>query len=245
MSSHRTVESFWSGLRSGCTNGFALIGLFSVCLLTLHALGPEIPIESARAQSYAPAPIRTTDHRSANDLKLSRELTPQELLLASAPAPSRRLTSDPRRESLAKYIARSYRIANDAADELVTVALESAKMVGLDPIIVLAVMAIESRFNPIAESHMGAKGLMQVIPQMHLDKLVHHGGGEAVLDPWVNIHVGTQILQEYIQRAGSIEAGLQLYNGAASDTTNQYAQKVLAERQRLEQVLPRAQRRPA
>lgn len=236
MSLRRTQEYYWMALKSGCLNGLAIVGLFAVCMLLLHAYGPPMPIEAAQAQPLGTA--LTTEAQLA-EKRIARELSPQELLLTSSPAPSVPLSKDSRRTALAKYIARNYRIAAEAADELVTVALESAKMVGLDPVLVLAVMAIESRFNPIAESHMGAKGLMQVIPQMHLDKLVHHGGGEAVLDPWVNIYVGTQILQEYIQRGGTVEAGLQLYNGASNDPTNQYAQKVLAERQRLEQVLPR------
>jgi soluble lytic murein transglycosylase-like protein len=84
---------------------------------------------------------------------------------------------------------------------------------------------------------MGAKGLMQIIPKYHLDKLRAAGGEDAVFDPESNIHVGTRILQEYVHRTGTLEAGLQFYNGALRDTTAQYAQKVLAERDRLEQVL--------
>ena len=108
---------------------------------------------------------------------------------------------------------------------------------GLDPLLVLAVISIESRFNPIAESAMGAKGLMQIIPKYHRAKLDALGGEDSVLDPESNIMVGTRILQEYVHRTGTLEAGLQFYNGAFWDGSAQYAQKVLAERDRLEQVL--------
>jgi soluble lytic murein transglycosylase-like protein len=104
------------------------------------------------------------------------------------------------------------------------------------------VISIESRFNPIAESVMGAKGLMQIIPKYHLDKLRAAGGEDAVLDPESNIHVGTRILQEYVHRTGTLEAGLQFYNGAWRDASAHYAHKVMAERDRLEQVL--RERRP-
>ena len=67
--------------------------------------------------------------------------------------------------------------------------------------------------------------------------LVLAGGEGAVLDPQSNILVGTRILQEYVYRAGTLEAGLQFYNGALRDGTAQYAHKVMAERSRLEQVL--------
>jgi len=36
---------------------------------------------------------------------------------------------------------------------------------------------------------------MQVIPKYHLDKLLEHGGEEAVLDPMINIALGARILK--------------------------------------------------
>jgi hypothetical protein len=116
-------------------------------------------------------------------------------------------------------------------------AREAGREVGLDPLLILAVMAVESRFNPVAESLVGAKGLMQVVPRHHLDKLMEHGGADAVLDPVTNIALGARILKEYIRRTGSLEGGLQFYNGALADPTSQYAQKVLAERERLQQAV--------
>jgi soluble lytic murein transglycosylase-like protein len=94
----------------------------------------------------------------------------------------------------------------------------------------------------VAESVVGAKGLMQVVPRQHLDKLVEHGGEEAVLDPATNIALGARILKEYIRRTGSLEAGLQFYNGALADPSSQYAQKVFAEKERLQQVMRRFDR---
>jgi soluble lytic murein transglycosylase-like protein len=78
---------------------------------------------------------------------------------------------------------------------------------------------------------------MQVIPKFHPEKLAEFGGESAVLEPQTNIAVGTQILREYIRKGGSVESGLQLYAGAADDQTAQYAQKVMAERQRFERAV--------
>jgi soluble lytic murein transglycosylase-like protein len=106
---------------------------------------------------------------------------------------------------------------------------------------VLAVISVESRFNPIAESVAGAKGLMQIIPRYHQAKLVDFGGEAALWDPEANIRLGTVILQEYVYRAGTLQAGLQYYNGAFWDGRAQYAQKVMAERARLlEAIQPHA-----
>ena len=139
--------------------------------------------------------------------------------------------------ALANYVSRKYRIAPDVTEQFVGAAYDAGRQVGLDPLLILAVMAVESRFNPVAESLMGAKGLMQVIPRHHLDKLLEHGGEEAVLDPMINIALGARILKEYVRRTGSLEAGLQFYNGALADPSSQYAQKVFAEKERLQDAV--------
>jgi soluble lytic murein transglycosylase-like protein len=139
--------------------------------------------------------------------------------------------------ALANYVSRKYRIAPDVTEQFVGAAYDAGRQVGLDPLLILAVMAVESRFNPVAESLMGAKGLMQVIPKHHLDKLLEHGGEDAVLDPMINIALGARILKEYVRRTGSLEAGLQFYNGALADPSSQYAQKVFAEKERLQQAV--------
>jgi soluble lytic murein transglycosylase-like protein len=145
--------------------------------------------------------------------------------------------ADPAQALLAKYVSRRFLIADVAAERMVEAAYQAASDVGLDPYLVLAVIAIESGFNPIAESVMGAKGLMQIIPKYHERLLLAHGGEAALWDPEANIAVGTRILQEYVYRAGTLEAGLQYYNGALSDAGAQYASRVMAERERLLEVV--------
>jgi hypothetical protein len=138
---------------------------------------------------------------------------------------------------LAEHLSRRYSVAASDTERFVSAAFRAAREVGLDPLLVLAVISVESRFNPIAESVMGAKGLMQIIPKYHRAKLEELGGEAALLHPESNILVGARILQEYVYRAGTLEGGLQFYNGAVWDGTAQYAQKVMAERERLESVL--------
>jgi soluble lytic murein transglycosylase-like protein len=144
--------------------------------------------------------------------------------------------------ALAEYIARRWRIADSAAASFVSIAYRAGQQYSVDPVLILSVMAIESRYNPVAESDMGAKGLMQVIPRFHMEKLSDRGGEEALLDPEVNIHVGAQILREYYRRFGDQELALQMYAGAFDEPTSQYAGKVFAERARLEPVRQRARK---
>ena len=144
--------------------------------------------------------------------------------------------------ALAEYIARRWRIAESAATIFVSAAYRAGKQHSVDPVLILSVMAIESRYNPVAESVVGAKGLMQIIPKYHLEKLLNHGGEEALLDPEVNIHVGAQILREYYRRLGDQEAALQMYAGAFDEPTARYAGKVFEERMRLEPVRQKARK---
>lgn len=150
----------------------------------------------------------------------------------------------PKNRALAEHLSRRYKVALDATERLVGAAHEAGNRLGMDPLLILAVMAVESRFNPIAESVMGAKGLMQVIPKFHQDKLEAHGGEDYVLDPMTNILVGTRILKDAVRRGGGLMPGLQLYAGAFGDDGQQYAQKVIAEKERMQQTLRRSQLQP-
>ena len=141
-------------------------------------------------------------------------------------------------DALSTLVAKRYRISSEATRNLVAAAYREGQRVGLDPLLIVAVIAVESRFNPIAESDAGAQGLMQVIPGYHKDKL-QAAGVDSVLDPHDNIRLGAQILKEYIRRGGTEVAGLQIYSGAATDPGNAYAVQVLAEKQRLQQAIQR------
>jgi soluble lytic murein transglycosylase-like protein len=136
--------------------------------------------------------------------------------------------------TVAESIAKRYRIADAAATHFVSIAYRAADQHRLDALLILAVMAIESRYNPVAESVMGAKGLMQVIPKYHQEKLFEHGGDQSLLEPEVNILVGAQILREYQRRFGDLETALQMYAGALDEPTSAYSAKVLAEKARLD-----------
>jgi soluble lytic murein transglycosylase-like protein len=135
------------------------------------------------------------------------------------------------------WLSKRYHVAGDAANLLVSASYATAKDTKLDPLLILAVMSIESGLNPFAESAMGAQGLMQVMSKVHHDKFEDLGGVKAALNPVANIKVGSLILKDYVARGGSVEAGLKLYVGAAAfDNDAGYGSKVLAEYHRLKDV---------
>ncbi|MDN5842960.1 MAG: lytic transglycosylase domain-containing protein [Alcaligenaceae bacterium] len=137
-------------------------------------------------------------------------------------------------KALSSYLARKYKIAHSVAGALIRATFEVGKKKNLDPQLLLAVIAIESRYNPFAASSVGASGLMQVMPNVHIDKLIATGGGKlAVFNPLVNIEVGSQILADCIKRRGSIKRGLACYVGAVGPGDGGYGARVLAERRRI------------
>ena len=137
------------------------------------------------------------------------------------------------------YVTRRYRVSPEALVPLFEVAQLIGKERSIDPLLIVAIIGIESGFNPFAESTMGAQGLMQVIPRFHQDKVPDGAGEKALLDPVINIKVGVHVLEEAIRRRGGLVPGLQHYAGS-SDPKGAYANKVLAEKQRLEQAARRA-----
>lgn len=196
-------------LQTLLTQCLAAFGLFMLVLL----LGGKLP--AGAGIDAAQASIDTSGERTEN--KAQR--------------------IDSRQQRLVRHLARRYRVAPEIVEELVRDAYLVGREMGVDPLLILAVVAVESSFNPIAESSFGAKGLMQVVPRFHEDKLADHGGVETIFNTRINIAVGTKILKDYIRHTGSLENGLQMYGGAVEDASFGYSQKVLGERDRLHQVL--------
>ena len=139
--------------------------------------------------------------------------------------------------ALAFWLAKKYNVAPEPVGALVAEAFKAGAGSKLDPTLVLAVVAVESGFNPFAQSPVGAQGLMQVMTQVHGDKYERFGGKLAAFDPVANMRVGAKVLHECIARAGSTELGLKLYVGAANlEDDGGYTAKVLAEHSRLQAV---------
>ncbi|ALM84735.1 lytic transglycosylase domain-containing protein [Bordetella sp. N] len=136
-------------------------------------------------------------------------------------------------EALRNYISRKYKVAYDATGVLVNTAYKVGRELKVDPLLLLAVIAIESRYNPFAESSVGAQGLMQVMTSVHRSKFDTLGSKNGALDPVANIRVGAGILKDCIGRRGSVTGGLACYVGASGPNDGGYGDKVLAERRRL------------
>ena len=138
---------------------------------------------------------------------------------------------------VAKWISRKYRVSNEAVREIVEISFSAGDKFEVDPYVVMAVIAIESSFNPLAESGAGALGLMQVMPLIHRKKFEQYGGFEKSLDVKVNIYVGTEILKNFYLRYGNYQRALLAYVGVSQNSDSSYPTKVLRLRDRLKKLI--------
>jgi soluble lytic murein transglycosylase-like protein len=139
--------------------------------------------------------------------------------------------------ALAKDIARRFHLGRSAAVSITNAAFNAAQDRGIDPTLVLAVAAVESKFKPGAVNPAtGATGLMQVVPKWHQNKVMDAGGESSLLLIAPNMDVGAAILAEYVDAdAGNITSALGRYLGTAG--ANRYVNQVQREMEHLAKVL--------
>jgi len=136
--------------------------------------------------------------------------------------------------AVADFFEKKYNLDRTKIEEYVSNAVVIAKEANIDPVLLLAVISVESNFNPNTKSTAGAEGLMQVMTSVHKDKYALYGGTSDAVKPEVNIRVGAYILKYLIASAGSLRNGLKFYVGAANaEDDGGYADKVMAERRRI------------
>ena len=208
----------------------------------VQTLRPEAVKYDAYSQSVWPAdktqPALSEDGEDLNQTEQQQAVSTYQGFMKNLRAS---VTGQPiagvtaaQQQALRSYLARKYKIAYSVAGALIHTAFIVGREKNLDPQLILAVIAIESRYNPYAESHVGAQGLMQVMTKVHKEKFdIYMEGTLAVLSPEANIRVGGQILSDCIRRRGSIEGGLACYVGATGPSDGGYGAKVLAERRRI------------
>ena len=207
-------------------NGMALMGLSLFIFLMALSVRPDLrTLTEAKLISWL-------QERQYDELGIETD----------ADAVDRATATDPRdlpkqQANLAYWLSRKYRVAAEPLSALITEAYDLGPNNGIEPTLILAVMAVESGFNPFAQSHVGAQGLMQVMTKVHSDKYQGFGGNLAAFDPVANLRVGVNVLRDCIQRGGGVEGGLKLYVGAGNTKDDGgYVSKVLAEQKRLQQV---------
>ena len=225
---HKTANGFLALTH----NGFALLGLAVAISALIFISRPDLRLAGeSQLRQWLDARLPVVAEASIEEAPIS------EIIVASDRATAVNPKSLPKEQAAVAYwLSTKYRVAPEPIAALVSEAYAQGKANKLDPTLILAIMAIESSFNPFAQSPVGAQGLMQVMTKIHTDKYESFGGQHAAFDPVTNLKVGVKVLKECIARAGSIEGGLRYYVGAANlPSDGGYAAKVLAEHQRMRQ----------
>ncbi|WP_176256740.1 lytic transglycosylase domain-containing protein [Derxia lacustris] len=237
------VADIASGVVICAKKGFALLGIVTLCAAVFAFINPEARGVMTQAATDLSSQLLgmpktvVVVRTEAPDMDAieaaTRDALNRERELASKPV---NLTRE--QKAAAQFLASKYKLAPEAIGQVVAEAFRTGQQVKVDPLLLLAVMSIESSMNPFAQSPMGARGLMQVMPVVHADKLAGFGGAGAAFHPLVNIRVGAQILRELIERNGSVEAGLHAYLGAQPGVDdNGYGDRVMSERARIEAAM--------
>lgn len=221
------------GLLEISHNSLAAVGLAVVALALFFSGNVELRRDiEVRALDWLQA--RHAVHAEVEPSLLADIDEPDAVARATAANPAS-LTRQ--QAAVAQWISRRYHVAPEPVARLVQESWAIGHKAGLEPTLILAIIAIESSFNPFAQSPVGAQGLMQVMTEVHDDKYEPFGGKHAAFDPLTNLRVGVQVLKECITRAGSLVDGLKFYVGAANLPDDLgYAGRVLAEQAYLKGV---------
>lgn len=227
LSRQRLRQDYGRTLAISVRATLEVIGL--LCVLVLAVLGASPSIRSGLALigngMWLPGGV------DVQELSVQDERSVGE---PPMPRLGREVALEADQANVATYLARRYHVADEAVRGMVAVAVAAGKEERVDPLLILAVVAVESSMNPFAKSPVGAVGLMQVMPDLHEARFVQRNSDLGALDPVANIRVGSEILGEFIRRGGSIERGLQLYVGAGNAPDDGgYGSRVLAELARL------------
>lgn len=115
-----------------------------------------------------------------------------------------------KKDQLSQAIVKLYKhISVKEALEVVNYVFKYSEIYGVDPSLLIGVIASESSFKRKAVSKEGAAGYTQVLAKYHKDKLK----GRNIFHPGVNIEVGTIILSDCLSSNNSFNKALGCYNG--------------------------------
>lgn len=139
-------------------------------------------------------------------------------------------------DATANIIVAESKIPDNVARKYAVWIYEAAYRYSVDPVMILAIMSNESKFNYKAVSPTGPLGLMQVAFGWHKDKV---DTPAELFDPKKNIFVGTQIVAEYGAKTNT-EAEMLIRYNAQPGYAPVYATKVLATKYKYDREINRA-----
>ncbi|RKP44577.1 lytic transglycosylase domain-containing protein [Trinickia fusca] len=121
--------------------------------------------------------------------------------------------STPSAGDIAKTLNVQFHIGMRESLKIANAVLNAAQRDMVSPILLLAVIAVESNFDRHAVNPSGASGLMQIMASAHRDRVARVTD---LTDADTNVSIGSAILREYLQAAnGDMHDALLRYSGGA------------------------------
>lgn len=166
----------------------------------------------------APQPIAALPPVDAGPPAVAETAAPPTTADGAADAEVAPAQSDPQVAAALGFLrSRRTGLADFEEEKLATTIVDEARRNGLEPDLVLAVIAVESGGDAFAVSPVGAMGLMQVMPATGAELADRLGtvwrGPHELFDPFLNVRLGTAYLRELANRyGGSIDTALAAYN---------------------------------
>jgi len=212
-------------------HSLAMVGLAVVAVTVTFAMRPDLQtsasevmlgwleMRQAETQQETPDNIAAQDAASRSTATALKHLSKAQLAVTYS-------------------LSRRYRVSPQPLGALVTEAWTIGERSQIAPTLILAVMAVASRFNPFASGPQGGMGLMQIEPDSQAEALQSFGGRLAVFDPVTNLRLGARQLQAFLQNAPTPEDALRAYAAVSGQTDDeQYVERVLAEHRLLEKLV--------
>lgn len=219
----KSLQTFASDVSEGFVeitrHGLALFGLAVVLVSLTFLARPDLQasasgaffgwLEIRQSENQEPTPERNAANRST--VKDPKNLTPEQL-------------------AATRWLSRKYRVSAEPLSAMVAEAWTLGERSQLPPSLILAIMAVQSRFNPFASGSSGQVGLMQIELQAHAEVLAQFGGPLSAFDPLTNLRLGVRHLQGLIQQTENLEEALALYGlSSGLNDEEQFVNRVLAE----------------
>ena len=140
--------------------------------------------------------------------------------VASAP-PVQTLAADSDLETVhARLSQRARGLSQAEVGEVAKVIVSASRRHELPPELVLAVIEVESGYDPYAVSQVGAMGLMQLLPSTAAEMAQRIGmrwqGSAMLFEPTANIRLGVAYLDQLVDRYASVRVALAAYNWGPS-----------------------------
>ncbi|HSL72231.1 MAG TPA: lytic transglycosylase domain-containing protein [Longimicrobiales bacterium] len=205
---------------------------FRQSLIGLGLVGAATPmVRTTKAQSKEPA--RREDVTSPAPMQQPTSAPPGQDLEDRIATELGETRADTEREAALTRAIDRYGIGRELAEDIYDIAIEN----GIDPAIAFGLVKTESTFNPRAISHVGARGLTQVMPRT-ARWLMPGTRADDLYDRRTNLRLGFKYLNQLVDKyRGDVKLALTAYNRGpgtvdrvlkrGGDPDNGYAGKVL------------------